>query len=108
MHHQPVAIDVEFVAFGLAAKNRVVVKDQACASGLSPREEKCGGESTDAASHDNAIEEITGTDDLLWAPVKPVIANGMASRHHIIGVAIGLGVIADAAKTFPVRFGQEI
>src|SRR5436309_3394815 len=48
MHHQPVAVNFEFVAFGLTAKHGVILQDQACAAGSSSREEKCGGESTDA------------------------------------------------------------
>ena len=108
MNHQPLAVDVELVALGFAAEYRVIIHHQAGRAGPALALKKQGrSEPADASTHHDAIELLARIDRLVRALVD-AIANPVAGRHHLVGVAVRIRVIADAAVPGPVFFGQQL
>ena len=107
MHHESVAIHLELIALGFSSEDGMVIQDQAGFSGMGSREKQRGGHAADSAAYHGAIESFARIGDLRALAFVPVIANGVASRGNFVGVTVRSRIIANAAESGPIGFGQE-
>ena len=80
---QAVAIDEEFVAFGLAAEDRMVVENEtgfSCAS-LALKNQR-GGETADSSAYDYAVVDLASVDDICGETFKLAIANLVSGLQY--------------------------
>src|SRR5215469_13181721 len=108
MSDQAVAIDQKFVAFGLAAKDWMIIQYQTglAFASLALKNQR-RRKPADTSAHDHTIIAFSGVDHVRWQVFKGAIANLVAALEHHGGVAVGLRVVADAAITSPV-IGRSI
>src|SRR4051812_6195465 len=71
MRNEPLAIDLEFIPPGLAAKDRMIFQDQDTLPRPRLLQKSHGrGETTDAATDNDAIVHLAGIGDVGIRPVK--------------------------------------
>src|ERR1700733_1666967 len=103
MGHQPMAINLEFIALGFSPENWMIIKDQAFANfPRLPHEEESRRQSTDSAADDNAIIYLTRIDRRCGKRLKLAVANSVARFHNFVSIAIRSPVIADSSVTRPI------
>jgi hypothetical protein len=108
VNHKPLAIDLEFVALGLAAEDCMIVEHQAGGVALAlALEEQRRGESADPAADDHTVKHFARIRGISSALVH-AIANVVTGGHDLVGVAVRSGVIPDAAVARPVFLREQL
>src|SRR5690606_14373671 len=101
---QPPAVDDELVLLGLAAHDRMILEQQAAASGTAVLAEfiRCGHPGKTATDDDQV-------DLLVDRPCRRIgieaVADAVGGFDHRLGVAVGPAVVTDAAVAGPGRTG---
>ena len=107
--HQPVTVDLELVALGFAAEDRVIVQHQAGHAGTRPPvEDQRRGQTADAAADDDAVVRLAGLDCGRGKRVEDAVPDLVRLRQHIERVAVRGGVVADSPRTVPVLRGRRL
>ncbi len=100
--YQPVAVHDEFVPFCLAAEDGMVFQHQA----LRPRRVllavQRGCQAAEAAADNHEVEDLARILSVVGRIGEDMVTDLMTGRHHLEGVAVRFGIIADAAVTRPV------
>src|ERR1700688_726966 len=105
MGNQAMAIDLEFVLLGFSAEDGMIFENQARFAGPGEAlEEKRRGDAADSAAHDDAVVDFSGVDGFRTVGR---VAHLVTGGEHFEGVAVGGGVIADAAIAGPFIIGGE-
>src|ERR1700733_6879571 len=100
---QALSVHVEFVALGLSTKNRMVFKHQARSlRALRTLAKQCRRKTADAATHDYAVKGFAGVLDGPRTTVEGVITNRVAVSHHLMRVAVRVGIVANARSAVPL------
>ena len=99
-----VAVDRELVALGFTAEDRVVVEHQAASAAL-PLENNGRGEPADPAAHGDQVVHLAGVGRAGNRALEFSVAHAMRRGHHVVHVAVGARVVADAAVAVP-RVGR--
>lgn len=102
---EAVAVDLELVAAGLAAKDGVVLEDEAGLAGRVLHESLRRGKSADASADDDAIVSLLGRGGLCGERVGGAVAHGVSGEHDGVGVAVSATIVAYAAEAVPLVLG---
>ena len=100
MRDKGVAVDRELVALGLAAEDRVVVDDEAATAALLLEEDRRGKTADPTADRDQIVH-LAGVGRACDGALKFSVAHAMRRRHQVVHVAVGAGIVADAAVAVP-------
>ena len=98
MGNQAVSIDQEFVAFGFATEDGMVVENEtgfSCARLALKNQRGC--ETADSSAYDDAVVDLASFDDTCGEIFKLAIANLVSGLQYGERVAVGVRVVADAA-----------
>src|SRR5581483_3566499 len=93
---QPLAMDDEFVAFGLAAEHRMVLENQASEFEITVVEAQRRCHPADSTTCHDAVEDLVGFDRLMIAAAKHIITDLVAGMDDLISVPITSRIIACA------------
>src|SRR5438046_3215049 len=96
MGGEPLSVDEEFVALRFAAEDRVIVDDER-ASAFVFLEEDRGGESADSTADGDEVVDLAGVSRVGDSLFESAIAQRVSGAQHVPGVAVGVGVVTDAA-----------
>ena len=107
MSDETLAVHDEFVTFGLAAKNGVIIQYQAslARTGESLKKE-CSSQSADSSAHNHTIVNFTEVDKIGGQRAELAIANLMPGKQDLECVSVRLAVVTDpavAVEVFPLR-----
>lgn len=108
MSDEVLAVNLEFVLLGFAAKNGVVLENKTrfVWSGVA-KEEESRGEAADAPANDDAVVGFLRVDDAGGFGIVAPVAHLVAGGEDVEGVAIGGAVVADAAVAGEFVFSGE-
>ena len=100
-----VTVDAELVALGLAAEDRVVVEHETATAALFLEEHR-RREPADPATDAHQIVQLARVIGARDGALKISVAQAMPHRHDVVSVAVGAGVVPDAAVPVP-RIGRR-
>src|SRR5260370_29265548 len=99
--HQPLAVHNKFVAFRFTAENGMVFENQTLQLGISLLKQKCGRQTTDATAHNHTVEDFTRIDHLRRSLDEHIVADLMAGIDDLVGVPVGMSIIAHTSIACP-------
>ena len=95
---EPLAVHQEFVLLGFAAKDGMVLEDQAAGSRRRlPGKKQGGSEPADPSTDDDTVIGFAGVDQVFGEGIVGPIADGVAGLHHFECVSVRGAVFADTA-----------
>src|SRR6266853_367397 len=103
MRDHPRSIHFKFVLLRFAAKNRMILQDQASfASPGKPLKKQRGSKSADAAANHDAVVNLSGIDRIGQKRTVSRVAHLVPGLQHFQRVSIGAAVIANSSVARPI------
>src|SRR5690348_4489862 len=111
MPNKPLAVYLEFITLGLAAEDRMVIKNETSGrlfARSASFKKQCRRESANAAARHDAIEFFVCVYNCRKRAIKRMIADLVTGGHDLVRIAIGLRVVAYASEAGPVFFREKL